>query len=135
MLAGEKRTEPTYRVVRQLDEGATGVVHLVWHNVFGREMVQKTADTVCVPDSVAFQEPQLLDRIDHERVVRVREAQPDPQYPHAVTMVMDYYPEGSASAGSPRADGSGSGPRCRWHATSWTGWTTCTRCTATCTGT
>lgn len=95
VLHGERISQPTYAVLRTLPEGSSGEVRVVWHDVFKREMVQKTINTLGLEDSLAHQEPQLLDRIDHDRIVRIREAQPDPDVSHAVTLVMEYLPEGS----------------------------------------
>jgi serine/threonine protein kinase len=94
-LHGERIGLPTYAILRTLPEGSSGEVRVVYHDVFQREMVQKTISTLGLEDSVAHQEPQLLDRIDHPRIVRIREAQHDPDLSDAVTLVMEYLPEGS----------------------------------------
>jgi serine/threonine protein kinase len=94
LLHGEKKAQPTYSFLRSLP-GGSGEVSVVWHDVFKREMVQKTINVLGVEDAVAYREPQLLDRIDHPRIVRIREAQHDPDIDGAVTLVSEYLPEGS----------------------------------------
>lgn len=96
MLHGEKQNQPTYTFLRALP-GASGEVCVVWHHLFKREMVQKTINVLGVEDAVAYREPQLLDKIDHGRIVRIREAQPDPDIPWTVTLITEYVEGGSVA--------------------------------------
>ncbi len=94
-LLGEALAFPTYvnhsLVVAQPDR----VVHQAYHKVFQGPCVQKTVPLTGLPDAMMLTEPQVIDRLDHPHIVKIREAQFDPQVPGAVTYVMPYYPGGS----------------------------------------
>lgn len=100
MLRGEYLKRPTYRFLHTIGEGSHGVCRRMVHEVFNKDVVQKTVSTYGAPDSVVrTSEPAILKEIRHERIVEVWEAQwdPDPELAavKAVTFVMPYYPEGS----------------------------------------
>lgn len=101
VLVGEHLERPTYRILNTIGEGRQGVCVLAEHNVFGDLVVQKTVGTLGQVDSAirTTSEPEILHRIVHDRIVRVMEAQwdPDPAWQglNAVTFVMPYYPAGS----------------------------------------
>ncbi|MET7135559.1 serine/threonine protein kinase [Cellulosimicrobium sp. MI9406] len=100
MLLGDHLTRPTYRILQTIGEGNQGVCRKAYHEVFECEMVQKTIATIGAPDSaVRTSEPALLNRIRHDRIVTVNEAQWDPDSRWsglgAITFVMPYYEEGS----------------------------------------
>jgi serine/threonine protein kinase len=95
-LHGENLQRPTYRFLQSLQGGAVNVeIKKYRHEVYARDVVQKTIDMAGREDAVAFQEPRLLDAINHPRIVPVSEAQFDPQVPDCITFVMPYYPAGS----------------------------------------
>lgn len=100
MLLGEDLERPTYRVLQTIGEGNQAVCKRAYHEVFKKEMVQKTISTLGIPDAaVRTQEPEILNTISHARIVKVNEAQwdPDPEWEglEALTFVMPYYDEGS----------------------------------------
>lgn len=74
--------------------------HLAYHEIFGRNVVQKTISLLGLEDALAYQEPRLLDQLRHENLVEVREAQWDPDQPEirAITFTMPYYEGGSIYA-------------------------------------
>ncbi|MGH9197737.1 MAG: serine/threonine-protein kinase, partial [Acidimicrobiia bacterium] len=97
MLLGECLDRPTYRILHTIGEGAQGVCRRGVHEVFNKDVVQKTVSTFGAPDSaVRVNEPAILKEIKHDRIVEIWEAQwdPDPDLAkvHAVTFVMPYYP-------------------------------------------
>ena len=96
MLRGERLDRPTYAVLQStLDGGNTGEVVLTHHEIFGVDVVQKTISLLGVPDGVARSEPRILEELRHEHLIRVREAQWDPERSrdlHCVTFTTDYYP-------------------------------------------
>lgn len=97
MLHGERLDRPTYTVLQSqhLDGGNTGVVVLTHHEVFGVDVVQKTVSLLGIPDALARSEPRILEELRHENLIRVREAQWDPEFDRTlacVTFTTDYYP-------------------------------------------
>jgi serine/threonine protein kinase len=105
-LAGEALNRPTYSFLQTISEGSNSICRLVEHEIFGQQMVQKTISLLGVPDGLARSEPRLLVGLDHDHLVRVREAQWDPDYPvdqMMVTFVTEYY-EGK-SVQTAQADG------------------------------
>lgn len=96
-LRGERRDRPTYRLLGEVDDRVSGALHLCDHEVLGRRCVQKTVDTLGREDALVFDEPRLLDQIDHPHVTPVREAQWDPDHEHMVTFVMPLYEGGSVA--------------------------------------
>lgn len=83
-----------YSFLHTIQEGSTGVARLYRHTIFEKLFVQKTVSLVGNPGAVATREPELLEALQHPRLIRVRDAQWDPDYPadmKAVTFVTDYY--------------------------------------------
>ncbi|WP_421735729.1 serine/threonine-protein kinase [Cellulomonas sp.] len=100
MLLGEYMGRPTYKFLQTIGEGSQSICRRAYQDVLGVDVVQKTVSTFGSPESaVRANEPALLHRIKHDRIVRVQEAQwdPDPDLAKikAITFVMPYYPEGS----------------------------------------
>lgn len=100
VLRGEKLDRPTYTILHTMSgEGNTGVCYRATHDVYGRDVVQKTVSLLGIDDAAARSEPALLNRLRHRHLVEVWEAQwdPDPQWSavKAVTFVMPYYPGGT----------------------------------------
>src|SRR6266849_2902662 len=95
-LRGELLSRPTYEALQTLQGGAINRALGVYrHKILGRDVVQKTIEMAGRTDAAAYSEPRLLDRIRHDHIVPVYEAQFDPQVPDAITFVMPYYPGGS----------------------------------------
>lgn len=100
-LVGEYLKRPTYKILNTIGEGNQGICVLAQHEVFGQLVVQKTVGTLGQPDSLVRVncEPAILHEIQHDRIIRVHEAQwePAPEWAamNAVTFVMPYYEEGS----------------------------------------
>ena len=94
-LRGEFLQRPTYQILRSLHGGGVGELKLVSHHILGRQCVQKTYSILGLEDSVAYNEPRLLNTIRHDHIVPVYEAQYDPEWSNAVTFVMPYYEGGS----------------------------------------
>jgi len=99
VLVGERLDRQTYSVIRTMGEGSTGVCYLAHHEIFGRDVVQKTVSLLGVQDALAHSEPRLLNDVTHDHLVKVWEAQwdPDPTWKslEAITFVMPYYRGGS----------------------------------------
>jgi serine/threonine protein kinase len=94
-LVGEAPALPTY-VNHSLVLALPGrLVQEAYHQVFQGPCVQKTVPLAGMPDAMMLSEPQLMERLDHPHIVRIREAQFDPHNAGAVTYVMPYYPGGS----------------------------------------
>lgn len=97
MLRGERLDRPTYSFLRTItDEGNTAICYRGFHDIYQREVVQKTISTLGMPDSIA-REPQLLMDVKHERIIEVWEAQWDPEHGQiqAITFVTPYMAGGS----------------------------------------
>ncbi|TDD32893.1 serine/threonine-protein kinase [Actinomadura sp. KC06] len=98
MLKGERLDRPTYSFLHTLDEGNTATCYLTYHEVYECPIVQKTISTLGMPDVLA-REPNLLKSIEHTRILKVWEAQwdPDPARKHldAITFTTEYHPGGS----------------------------------------
>lgn len=85
---------PTYAFLRTINEGNTAITKLYEHEVLGGYRVQKTVTVLGVPDGVARSEPRLLEQLDHPHLIKVREAQWDPDFPESakmITFTTDYY--------------------------------------------
>jgi serine/threonine protein kinase len=97
-LHGERMDKPTYTCLQTIGEGNVGICRRGTHDIYGKEIVQKTISLLGVPDGIAH-EPRLLQEANHEFIVEVWEAQwdPDPDMKaiQAVTFVSPYYPGGS----------------------------------------
>lgn len=96
MLNGEDLQRPTYTCLRTIQEGSASICRKGMHEIFGKTVVQKTISLLGTPDGVAH-EPGLLETFDHPHIVKVREAQFDPELRDVkgVTFVCDYYEGGS----------------------------------------
>jgi serine/threonine protein kinase len=94
-LRGEAQRK-TYELRDRIAGGpATDDVYLAWHTVFQGPCVQKRVHVHGLEDALASNEPAFLDKLDHEHIVEVREAQWDPDQPGAITFVMRHYEGGS----------------------------------------
>jgi eukaryotic-like serine/threonine-protein kinase len=97
-IVGDHLQRPTYEILRSIGEGNAGVCRLARHDIFERDVVQKTISLLGVPDGVA-REPHLLKEARHKHLIEVWDAQwePDPRFQglEAVTFICDYYPGGS----------------------------------------
>lgn len=94
-LRGERLTKPSYSILRSIRGGTTGDTVLARHEVFGREVVQKTYSYLGLEDAVATREPRLMQNIRHAHIAEVLEAQFDPEFDYSITFVMPYYEGGS----------------------------------------
>jgi eukaryotic-like serine/threonine-protein kinase len=97
-ITGEAPGDPTYNIVGVITGGGQGLVIKADHIGFGRPCIQKTVRVPNISNSLAsrFREARIMDALrDDETVATVIETQPDPQYPGAVCIVMDFYAEGS----------------------------------------
>ena len=74
--------------------GAVGDAWLADHEVYG-QVVQKRYSVIGMEDAAAFHEPRVLSRMSHDNVVRVLEAQWDPDLDRAITFVTVYCEGGS----------------------------------------
>jgi serine/threonine protein kinase len=90
-LRGEA-SRPTYRIDKPL--GSNDVV-LAWHHIFCGPCVQKRVSMHGFEDALAASEPEFLDKLRHDHIVEVREAQWDPQQNGAIVFVMRLYEGGS----------------------------------------
>jgi serine/threonine protein kinase len=92
-LHGEAK-RPTYTQLRPARGGTTMVME-AFHEGFGDWRVQKTVPIRA--ESIAFQEPRLLEQLDHPYIVEVSEAQYDPDRANHITFVMPLYAGGSVA--------------------------------------
>lgn len=102
LLSGENPQKPTYAFLQTMSEGNTAMTYRMAHEIFGRDVVQKTISIYGLGDAMAASEPQLLDTVRHPHIVEVREAQWTPNPPgdmdmKLITFVMPYYAGGSLS--------------------------------------
>jgi serine/threonine protein kinase len=100
LLSGENPKKPTYVFLQTMREGNTAMTYKMAHEIFGRDVVQKTISLLGLDDALAGTEPQLLDSVRHPHIVEVREAQwtPAPEGGidlRLITFVMPFYPGGS----------------------------------------
>lgn len=85
---------PTYSFLRTIEEGSTAETKLYEHTVLGGLRVQKSISVLGLPDGVASSEPRLLESLDHPRLIKVREAQWDPDHDPSlkvITFTTDYF--------------------------------------------
>lgn len=85
---------PTYSFLRTIEEGNTAETKLYEHTVLGGLHVQKSISVLGLPDGVARSEPRLLERLDHPHLIKVREAQWDPDHDPSlkiITFTTAYY--------------------------------------------
>lgn len=102
LLSGENPQKPTYAFLQTMREGNTAMTYKMAHEIFGRQVVQKTISLLGLDDALAGTEPQLLDSVRHPHIVEVREAQwtPSPEGGidlRLITFIMPFYPGGSLS--------------------------------------
>jgi eukaryotic-like serine/threonine-protein kinase len=96
-LRGEAK-RPTYRILDRLSGGAASDrVFITHHEIFDGTFVQKTVYMHGLEDALAASEPAFLHRLDHPRIVPVREAQWDPDEERAITFVMPHLAGGSVA--------------------------------------
>jgi serine/threonine protein kinase len=93
-LKGESQYRKTYEIRSHLP-GGKGTIVVANHEIFGRLCVQKVADLHGSEGELAFQEPRLLDRINHPHITPIGEVQFDPDRPQAITFIMPLYEGGS----------------------------------------
>lgn len=94
-LRGERADRPTYHILDRLGDRRGDDVFLAHHEIFDGKCVQKTVFIHGLEDALASNEPAFLNRLDHPRIVRVREAQWDPEGENAITFVMPWFAGGS----------------------------------------
>lgn len=85
---------PTYTFLRTIVEGNAGETRLYEHQLLGGYRVQKSVSVLGLPDGVANSEPGLLEQLDHAHIIKVREAQWDPDFDESlkiITFTTDYY--------------------------------------------
>jgi serine/threonine protein kinase len=88
-LHGERLDKPTYAILRSTRSGAVGEAWYAEHEAYG-PVVQKRYSVIGMEDAAAFREPRILSQMRHENVVRVFEAQWDPEMERAITFVTAY---------------------------------------------
>jgi serine/threonine protein kinase len=97
-IVGDYFQRPTYEILHTIGEGNAGVCRLARHDIFDRDVVQKTISLLGIPDGVA-REPHLLKEARHRHLIEVWDAQWEPAQEfrglEAVTFICDYYPGGS----------------------------------------
>jgi serine/threonine protein kinase len=85
--------KPSYTFLQTIGEGTAGICRLHRNDVLGIMVVSKTISLFGIPGGIARSEPWLLERLDHDRLVKVREAQwtpgMDPSL-KSVTFTTDY---------------------------------------------
>lgn len=96
-LLGERRDRPTYRILDRLSSGVGDDVFLTHHEIFDGTFIQKTVYMHGLEDALASNEPAFLHRLNHPRIVPVREAQWDPNQDRAITFVMPNLAGGSVN--------------------------------------
>jgi serine/threonine protein kinase len=93
-LKGESEHRKTYEIRGRIP-GGKGEIIVANHQIFGRLCVQKVADLHGAEGELAFQEPRLLDRINHPHITPIGEVQFDPDRTQAITFIMPLYEGGS----------------------------------------
>lgn len=96
-LQGERQDRPTYRILNRLGDGRGDDVFATHHEIFDGTFVQKTVGMHGLEDALASNEPAFMHRLEHPRIVPVREAQWDPGEERAITFVMPHLAGGSVS--------------------------------------
>jgi serine/threonine protein kinase len=102
LLTGENPDKPTYAFLQTMREGNTAMTYRMAHDIFDRDVVQKTISVLGLGDAMAASEPQILDTVRHPHIVEVREAQWTPAPTGGIdmkliTFVMPFYSGGSLS--------------------------------------
>lgn len=96
-LLGERPDRATYQILSRLGDGRGDEVFATHHEILNGTFVQKTVGMHGLEDALAWNEPAFMHRLDHPRVVPVREAQWDPQEHGAITFVMPHFAGGSVA--------------------------------------
>ncbi len=78
-LRGERPDRATYRILDRLGDGRGDDVFATHHEILDGTFVQKTVAMHGLEDALASNEPAFMHRLDHPRIVPVREAQWDPK--------------------------------------------------------
>jgi serine/threonine protein kinase len=89
-LHGERLDKPSYAILRSLKGGNVGEAWLVDQKIFGQKCVQKRYSTLGLEDTAAYLEPRILFEVKHDNIVRVIEADYDPDMKYAITFVTVY---------------------------------------------
>jgi serine/threonine protein kinase len=89
-LRGEKLDKASYANLCSTGGGAVGEAWVGDHEVLGCKVVQKRYSVIGMEDSAACREPRILLQMEHANVVRVLEAQWDPEMDRAITFVTVY---------------------------------------------
>lgn len=94
-LHGEYLKRPSYSFLQTIAEGNVGECRLFNHDVLGFPVVSKTVSLVGIPGGIASTsgEPHLLKELKHDRIVKLLEAQWDPDWDpslRVVTFTTDY---------------------------------------------
>jgi eukaryotic-like serine/threonine-protein kinase len=89
-LRGEKLDKASYANLRSTGGGAVGEAWVGDHEVLGCKVVQKRYSVIGMEDAAACREPRILLQMEHPNVVRVLEAQWDPEMDRAITFVTVY---------------------------------------------
>lgn len=97
-LRGEARDHPAYTDLRPIRSGTELLVTTARHRGFALRCAQKSYQPPGRDDAVAFNEPRLLRELDHPHIVGIIDAQPDPERPGWVTIVMPEYVGGDLAA-------------------------------------
>lgn len=98
LLHGERLDKPTYQFLETINEGNSAETYRCWHEIFERPVVQKTVSLLGLGDALALSEPGLLNKIDHDHLVKVWEAQWTPGLSKSlkcITFTMPFYADGS----------------------------------------
>jgi eukaryotic-like serine/threonine-protein kinase len=96
LVKAQPLAPPEYRVLRSFEEGHSGLVELVESEIFGKRAVRKYIDLFGLNDALPYQEPRLLDEINHPRIVRVKGARfTELDGIRVVVFDMPYYEDGS----------------------------------------
>jgi eukaryotic-like serine/threonine-protein kinase len=96
-LLGERHDRPTYRILDRLGDGRGDDVFAAHHEILDGTFVQKTVAMHGLEDALAWNEPAFMHRLEHPRIVPVREAQWDPKEHGAITFVMPHFAGGSVA--------------------------------------
>jgi serine/threonine protein kinase len=96
-LRGERPDRATYRILDRLGDGRGDDVFATHHEILDGTFVQKTVAMHGLEDALACNEPAFMHRLDHPRIVPVREAQWDPKEHGAITFVMPHFSGGSVA--------------------------------------
>lgn len=97
-LAGEASFRPTYTSTAVVRAVPGRTVYRSDHEVFKGPCIQKMVELIGLPDALLLTEPELMNTLDHDHIVKVREAQFDPNDQRMITYVMPFYAGGSVES-------------------------------------